>query len=127
MSFADSLGLIVNLTLGGMAMFFIILMLSFLGTKIAIKQNHFKGSSVILSDVETEQMIKEDDVNDHDYEHNEQNDVHQDDIYTISERVGDEIDLFQETDQFVESKEDESRRTLKISNFLRLTRIKKFN
>ena len=72
-------------------------------------------------------MIKEDDVNDHDYEHNEQNDIHQDDIYTISERVGDEIDLFQETDQFVESKEDESRRTLKISNFLRLTRIKKFN
>ena len=72
-------------------------------------------------------MIREDDVNDHDYEHNEQNDIHQDDIYTISERVGDEIDLFQETDQFVESKEDESRRTLKISNFLRLTRIKKFN
>ena len=46
---------------------------------------------------------------------------------SLSERVGDEIDLFQETDQFVESKEDESRRTLKISNFLRLTRIKKFN
>ena len=128
MSFTESLGLIVNLTLGGLAMFFIVLMLSFIATKLIVKQNR---RSIDFRDIENDHILRDPDDDYSDVDDNDENDNHEesDDIFIISERVTDNeiIDEDALTHQIEDVQTNHMhRKTLNISNLLRLTTLKKF-
>ena len=120
MSFTESLGLIVNLTMGGLAMFFIILMLSFIATKLIVKQNRHP---VGFRDIENDHILRDpdDDYSDVEEVDDEDNHVESDDIFTISERVTDNeiIDEDSLTQQIHDvQKNTLQRKTLNISGNL---------
>ena len=120
MSFSASFGLVVNLTLGGLAMFFIILFLSFVGTKLVVKQSKSKNSQLFAdNDTEVEQIISSEDINDEaDHDCHEDNNITKDEIFTISEKLA-------ELGPEVAPSQVKHNSVLKLSNLRILNKLKR--
>ena len=123
-SLSESFGLVVNLTLGGMAMFFIILFLSFVGTKLVVKQSKIKNSHLFSdNDTEIEQIITREDTNyeaDPDYSDDNSN---KDEIFTISEKLTE--NLITESVPEVNQSQAQQNRVIKLSNLRILNKLKR--
>ena len=119
-NFTDSFGLVVNLTLCGLAMFFLILMLSFAGTKILIKQTEgWKQRSDFLRD--TEHFV----ANDGECEEVVMVSDDKADIFTICERVDEDINHEIIDDETLIVSTEKSDKLLRLQNFFSLTKMKK--
>ena len=118
-NFADSFGLVVNLTLCGLAMFFLVLMLSFAGTKILLKQaDAWKQRSDFQR--ETELFVNNDEEYEEDLAINDKSD-----IFTICERVDEDMSHEMIDNEILIESTEKSKKLLKLNNIFSLTKMKK--
>ena len=118
-NFADSFGLVINLTLCGLAMFFLVLMLSFAGTKILLKQSEsWKQRSDPLNR-ETEHFVCNEECEE-DMAINDKSD-----IFTICERLDEDISCEMIDNETLIASTEKRNKTLKLQNIFSLTKMKK--
>jgi len=105
-------------------MFFIILFLSFVGTKLVVKQSKIKNSHLFSdNDTEIEQIITREDTNyeaDPDYSDDNSN---KDEIFTISEKLTE--NLITESVPEVNQSQAQQNRVIKLSNLRILNKLKR--
>ena len=115
----DSFGLVVNLILCGLAMFFLVLMLSFAGTKILLKQaDSWKHRSDFQR--ETEHFVNNDEDCEEDLTINDKSD-----IFTICERVDEDVNHEMIDNETLIERNEKSKKLLKLHNIFSLTKMKK--
>ena len=107
-------------------MFFIILFLSFIGTKLVVKQSKTKNSPLFAdNDTEVEQIVNSEDVNDDtdtDF-HDDDNNIIKDEIFTISEKLAENFTT-ESVPEVVQSQVKHNR-VLKLSNLRILNKLKR--